>query len=151
MRAWVYWAGLLAAFGLAFGAYSIVHEDRRMLASGVAVEGRMTGSYQQVDSTRNGRVTSTVYHPSFSYTTDDGRIMVWRVSDDVDLADIRRGRAMRLRYDPDDPSRIRLEAALQAGSGVGPWILGGAALLVGAGSLPGAFNRRFTRERSAPG
>lgn len=131
--------GLLIALGLGYGALHLLLESRQMAATGVAVEGRMTGSYREVSS--RGRVTST--YPTFSYRTPEGRVVLGTVSDDVPREQIQPGRTVPLRYDPQDPTKVRLAAALEGGPGALVWILAGLALVVAIPSVLGLFGRRL--------
>ncbi|WP_426956650.1 DUF3592 domain-containing protein [Muricoccus radiodurans] len=124
--------GLLIALGLGYGALDIVLDHRSMARNAIPTEGRMTGGYRQVTS---GRSRSTSYYPTFSYWTADRRVVLGTVSDEMDQSDIRAGRTLPLRYDPQDPTKVRLASALEGGPGVLPWILGGLAILMAAISV----------------
>ncbi|WP_431284463.1 DUF3592 domain-containing protein [Humitalea sp. 24SJ18S-53] len=139
----LYIIGILIALGIGAGAASLVRDYVHMLTHGVTTEGRMTGRYREVTSTGRGHAVSL--HPWFSYRTADGSIITATVSDAMDLADIRAGRTMPLRYDPADPSVLRLAEALEAGPGALPWILGGLALIVGGLSVFGLVTGRSLR------
>lgn len=142
VKRWVCVLGLLIAFGLAWGGLAVVQDHQRTVASGVEVEGRMTGGYREVTSRRGGRVVSVNYYPAFSYRTPDGRISLGTASDAIERTEMWVGRTMPLRVVPGDPPVVRIAAAVAAGPGAVPWILGGLALVVGTLSAIGLLRRR---------
>jgi hypothetical protein len=141
VKRWVCVLGLLIAFGLAWGGWAVVQDHQRVAASGVEVEGRMTGGYREVTSRRGGRVVSTSYYPTFSYRTADGRISLGTVSDAIERNEIRAGRTMPLLMVPGDPPVVRIAAEVAAGPGALPWVLGGLALALGVPSALGLLRR----------
>jgi Protein of unknown function (DUF3592) len=145
---WLSVFGLMIACLLGYAAVATVQDYRHMAASGKIVEGRMTGSYRQEQTRRNGTLISVKNYPTFSYRTEKGEFFQGTVSDPVQESTIEPGRTMSLRYDPDKPTYIRLAAAVDDGPGFMPWVLGAAALLFGALSTRGLFRRR-SPERSA--
>ncbi|MCK8787536.1 DUF3592 domain-containing protein [Roseomonas sp. NAR14] len=134
---WACVASLLIAVALFVGAAILVRDYRHMSRDGIPVEGRMTGSYERVTHTRNGSVTGTDYNPSFSYLTREGATVIGTVPDSVDYAEIRPGRTMALRYDPENPKDVRLASALEGGPGVLPWLFAGLGVLVAWFSVRG--------------
>ena len=138
----LYTLGLLVAAGLAWWTWSLLQDHWRISATGIQVEGTMTGSYRQVQSTRSGTVTGTTYNPTFSYRTPQGNVVLGTVQDSVDRAEIERGRRMALIHDPQDPFSVRLASGLAAGPGLAPWVIGILALVVGIPSLIGLMRRR---------
>lgn len=118
---------LAIAFALFFGAWQILSTHDRMARVGIPVEGRMTGAYREV----RARGGSSLY-PTVSYRTQEGRVIVAQTEHSVDMAEIQRGRAVPVRYDPATPERVHLASAVAGGAGVLPWILIGLGLGVGA-------------------
>ena len=142
---WVYLVGVLLALGIGYGAWTLVRDHQHMARVGIAVDGSMTGRYREVMSTGRGRTTS--YYPGVSFRTADGRVVMASAANAVPQSDIQPGRVVALRYDPSDPSTVRLAADLDGGPGVLPWILGGLALLVGVLSVLGVVRGRTARLR----
>lgn len=142
VKRWVCVLGLLIAFGLGWGGLAAVQDHQRTVASGVEVEGRMTGGYREVTSRRGGRVVSVNYYPAFSYRAAEGRIALGTSSDAIERTEMWVGRTMPLLIVPGDPPVVRIAAAVTAGPGAAPWILGGLALVVGALSAIGLLRRR---------
>ncbi|WP_426954087.1 DUF3592 domain-containing protein [Muricoccus radiodurans] len=142
VKRWICVLGLLAAFGLSWGAWALVQDHQRAATSGIEVEGRMTGGYREVQSRRGNRVVSTTFYPSFSYRTPEGRVALATVSDSVEREEIRAGRTMPLRFVPGDPPVIRLASAVAGGPGAWPWVLAAFAMALGIPSAMGLLRRR---------
>lgn len=137
---------LVIALTAAGSALAMILEYRRMAATAIPAEGRMTGAYRQVRTT--GRGISTFYYPNVSFRTADGRVIVGSTADAMALSEIQAGRVVQLRYDPADPWTIRLAEALAAGPGIVPWLLGAAGLLLAIPAVWGLVTGRALGRRA---
>jgi hypothetical protein len=127
--------GLALAAGFAFSAWMLASDQLHMAAIGKITEGTITG-YKEVRNTgRRGSYLSTTYHPTFRYRTEDGKTVEGTVLDSLERDEIKVGQVMRVMYDPAHPTDVRLASAVEAGLGTNIWMLGGAALLMGVGSV----------------
>jgi hypothetical protein len=135
--------GLLIAGGLGYGTLSTFQDHARLVSTGMAVDGRMTGRFREVQSTGRGRVVS--YYPIVSFRTVEGRVVVTSTVDTIDREAVVAGQSVRLRYDPADPFIVRLADTLASGPGPTPWILGGLSAVVALLSVWGLVAGRPLR------
>lgn len=119
---------------LGWGAWSQLRDHWILASRGVEAEARVLG-YEEV----RGRRSTTTY-PVLGFRTRDGRLV--RATSGVSAA-LPAGSAVRIVYDPADPAaNARPVAALAAGPGVTPWILGGLATLMAGLGIILALPRR---------
>jgi hypothetical protein len=130
---------------LGWGAWSQARDHWTLASRGVAAEGRVLG-YEEV----RGRRSTTTY-PVLGFRTPDGRVVRARSGVSATPSELPAGSPVRVVYDPADPaSNARTAAALAAGPGVTPWILGGLATLMAALGVALALPRRAAPAAAAP-
>ncbi|MCW5747232.1 MAG: DUF3592 domain-containing protein [Alphaproteobacteria bacterium] len=134
--------GLALALAMGVGAWVKGQDYWRMITVGETTDGTITG-YRQVERTgRLGRHFSTTYHPTLVYSTTDGRVIEGTTLDAMERSEIKVGSVMRVVYDPENPTDVRLAAVLQAGVDIDVWLLGGAAVVIGIASVVMLVRRR---------
>ena len=126
---WVFLA-FFAGLGALFGcfAWSQASGHLALTSRGQRAEATIL-RYEEVRGRR-----STSWYPVLQFATAEGRKVEATSGVSADPAALPRGRRLPVLYDPADPSNVRPAAAVEAGMGVTPWILGGMAVLMFAGA-----------------
>lgn len=73
---------------------------------------------------------STTWYPIFQFVTAEGRRVEAASGASADPGQWPRGRRVPVLYDPGNPATVRQVAAVEAGPGATPWVLGALALLM---------------------
>lgn len=119
---------LLLGLGFAVGAWLVVAEQRRLEAAGETVEGIVT----RIESRRDTRFRSRAmeHRPVLRFRTRQGTDVETVAGDRIQPDAMRAGEAVRVTYDPADPSAPRLASMVEAGPGATPWTLAALAVLL---------------------
>jgi len=107
---------LLMAAGFVAAAWWWTADAYDFAARSLPAEGTVVGVQEQRD--RKGRVST---YPIYRFRLAEGKEV--QATSSVSVGATARGERVSVRYDPEDPSRVRPASAV-GGPGFAPWVLG---------------------------